>query len=140
MTSWLVGQDNRFAAAVSVAPFNNQVTEHLVSNIPTFVALFLADTYTNPGGKYFERSPIMHAHKVKTPTLSVCGALDRSAPPEEAVQFHNALLENGVRSVLLIYPEEGHGIRKLPAAIDYTVRVFSWFEEHMSAEERFSCE
>jgi dipeptidyl aminopeptidase/acylaminoacyl peptidase len=140
MTSWLVGQDNRFAAAVSVAPFNNQVTEHLVSNIPAFVSLFLADTYTNPGGKYFERSPIMHAHKVKTPTLSVCGALDRSAPPEEAVQFHNALLENGVESVLLTYPEEGHGIRKLPAAIDYTVRVLSWFEEHMSAEERFSCE
>jgi len=28
-----------------------------------------------------------------------------------AAQFHNALLENGVKSVLVTYPEEGHGIR-----------------------------
>jgi dipeptidyl aminopeptidase/acylaminoacyl peptidase len=131
MSSWLITQDARFAAAVPVAPVTNQVTEHLVSNIPHFVALFLADTYTNPGGKYFQRSPIMHAHKVKTPTLSICGALDRCTPPEEALQFHNALLENGVKSVLVTYPEEGHGVRKFPAAIDYAARMVAWFEEHM---------
>ena len=47
-----------------------------------------------------------------TPTLNVCGALDRCTPPEEAVQFHSALLENGVKSVLVTYPEEGHGVRE----------------------------
>jgi dipeptidyl aminopeptidase/acylaminoacyl peptidase len=131
MTSWLITQDPRFAAAVSVAPVTNQVTEHLISNIPHFVKLFLADDYTNPGGKYFQRSPVMHAHKVKTPTLNICGALDRCTPPEEAVQFHNALLENGVKSVLVTYPEEGHGVRKPPALFDYAARVVAWFEEHL---------
>lgn len=138
MTAWLITQDARFAAAVPVAPVTNQVTEHLISNIPHFVALFLADRYNNPGGKYFERSPIMHAHRVKTPTLTICGALDRCTPPEEAVQFHNALREYGVKSVLVTYPEEGHGIRKWPAAIDYTARVVAWFEEHMPAEGQAS--
>jgi dipeptidyl aminopeptidase/acylaminoacyl peptidase len=131
MTSWLITQDSRFAAAVSVAPVTNQVTQHLISNIPHFVALFLEDTYNNPNGKYFQRSPIMHAQKVKTPTLNICGALDRCTPPEEAMQFHNALLENGVNSVLVTYPEEGHGIRKFPAAIDFAARLVSWFQEHM---------
>jgi dipeptidyl aminopeptidase/acylaminoacyl peptidase len=131
ITSWLITQDPRFAAAVAVSPVTNQVTEHLVSNIPHFVAMFLADRYTNPGGKYFERSPIMHAHNVRTPTLNICGALDRCTPPEEAMQFHNALLENGVRSVLVTYPREGHGVRNLPAAIDYAARLVGWFEEHM---------
>jgi dipeptidyl aminopeptidase/acylaminoacyl peptidase len=134
MTAWLITQDSRFAAAVAVAPVTNQVTEHLISNIPHFVSLFLADTYTNPGGKYFERSPIMHAHRVTTPTLTICGALDRCTPPEEAIQLHNALLENKVKSVLVNYPQEGHGIRGLPAAIDYAARVVSWFEEHMPAQ------
>jgi len=133
MTAWLITQDSRFAAAVAVSPFTNYVTQHLISNIPHWVALFLSDTYTNPSGKYFQRSPIMHAHKVKTPTLSFCGALDRCTPPEEAVQFHNALLENGVKSVLVTYPEEGHGIRKWPAVIDYAARFVGWFEEHMPA-------
>jgi dipeptidyl aminopeptidase/acylaminoacyl peptidase len=136
MTSWLISQDARFAAAVPVAPVTNYVTAHLISNIPHFVALFLADTYTNPGGKYFQRSPVMHAQKVKTPTLNICGALDRCTPPEEAVQFHNALLENDVKSVLVTYPEEGHGVRKFPAAIDYAARVVAWFEEHMAAEDQ----
>jgi len=133
MTSWLIAQDSRFAAAVSVAPHNNYVTEHLISNIPHFVASFLDDRYNNPGGKYFERSPVMHAHKIKTPTLNICGALDRCTPPEEAMQFHNALLETGVKSVLITYPEEGHGVGKFPAAIDYAARVVAWFEGHMPA-------
>jgi dipeptidyl aminopeptidase/acylaminoacyl peptidase len=131
MTSWVIAQDSRFAAAVSVAPMINYVTQHLLSNIPHFVSLFIADTYTNSAGEYFARSPIMHAHKVRTPTLNICGALDRSAPPEEAVQFHRALLENGVKSVLITYPQEGHGIRKLPAGTDYAARLVGWFEEHL---------
>ena len=135
MAAWLITQDPRFAAAVAVSPVTNQVTEHLISNIPHFVSLFLKDSYVNAGGKYFERSPVMHAHKTKTPTLSTCGALDRCTPPEEAVQFHNALLENGVKSVLVTYPQEGHGVRKWPAIVDYAARMVGWFEEHMGAAQ-----
>jgi len=131
MTCWLISQTSRFAAAVPVAPHTNQVTEHLLSNLPHFMASFLEDSYRNPQGKYFQRSPVMHAHKVKTPTLNICGKLDRCTPPEEALQFHNALLENGVTSVLLTYPEEGHGIQKLPAALDCAARVCGWFMEHV---------
>ena len=136
MTAWLITQDARFAAAVPVAPHTNQVTERLLSNIPTFADLFLDDHYNNPGGRYFQRSPVMYAHKVRTPTLNVCGALDRCTPPEEAVQFHNALLENGVKSILVTYPEEGHGVHHFPAAIDYAARVVAWFEQHMSPEAK----
>jgi len=134
MTCWLTAHDSRFAAAVSIVPMINCVTQHLLSNIPQFMSLFLADHYSNRGGKYFDRSPIMHAHRVRTPTLNICGALDRSAPPEEALQFHNALRENGVESVLVTYPEEGHGVRKLPAGIDYAARILMWFDQHMPAK------
>lgn len=133
MASWLITQDPRFAAAIPVAPVTNHVTEYLLSNIPHFVKLFLSDRYDSPAGKYFERSPIMHAHRARTPTLNICGGLDRCTPPTEAGQFHAALLEHGVRSVLVTYPEEGHGVRKFPAAIDYAARVAAWFESHMPA-------
>jgi len=132
MTSWLITQDNRFAAAVAVAPHTNQVTEHLLSNIPHFMTLFLQDRFDNPHGRYFHRSPVMHAHKAMTPTLNICGALDRCTPPEEAMQFHNALRENGVQSVLVTYPEEGHGVARFPALIDYTARVVAWFEQYLA--------
>lgn len=136
MSAWLITQDSRFTAAVAVAPVTNHVTQQLISNIPHFVELFLADRYNNPDGKYFERSPVMYAQKVKTPTLNICGALDRCTPPEEAVQFHNALLQHGIESVLITYPQEGHGVRKLPAAIDYACRVVSWFVQHIDTSMR----
>jgi dipeptidyl aminopeptidase/acylaminoacyl peptidase len=132
MSAWLISQDTRFAAAIPVSPVTNHVTEHLLSNIGHFVAIFLDDHYRNAGGKYYERSPLMHAHKVKTPTLNICGALDRCTPPAEAIQFHAALLENNVESVLVTYPEEGHGVASWPAAIDYAARVVDWFETHMA--------
>jgi dipeptidyl aminopeptidase/acylaminoacyl peptidase len=131
MTSWLITQDARFAAAVSVSPITHHVTEQLLSNIPRFTSLFLADHYRNVGGKYYQRSPLMHAHKVATPTLNICGALDRCTPAQEAVQFHNALLENGTTSVLITYPEEGHGVRRFPAVIDFTARAVEWFEHYL---------
>jgi dipeptidyl aminopeptidase/acylaminoacyl peptidase len=131
MASWLITQDSRFAAAVPIAPVTNQVTEHLISNIPHFVELFLADHYSNPTGKYFQRSPIMFASRVKTPTLNICGALDRCTPPTEAMQFHKALLENGVESMLATYPLEGHGIHSYPATVDFAARVVGWFQRFM---------
>lgn len=32
---------------------------------------------------------------------------------------------------LVTYPEEGHGVQRYPAAIDYAARVVAWFEQHM---------
>lgn len=134
MTSLLVTQDKRFTAAVSSGPMTNYVTEYFLSNISHFVKLFLGDDYSDPEGRYYSRSPIMYAGSVETPTLNVCGALDRCTPPEEATQFHNALLEHGVESALVIYPEEGHRIKKAPTTIDYATRITSWFEKHMPAK------
>lgn len=75
----------------------------------------------------------MFASRVKTPTLNIAGALDLCTPPTQAEEFHRALLEAGIESVLAIYPEEGHGIAKMPAAIDYATRVVAWFQKHMPA-------
>ncbi len=131
LAAWLITQDLRFSAAIPVAPVTNHVTQQLISNIPHFTAMFLADSYTNSGGKYFRQSPVMHAHKVRTPTMVVCGGLDRCTPPEEARQFHNALSAHGVDTALITYPEEGHGVRKWPAVIDYGARFVMWIEKYV---------
>jgi dipeptidyl aminopeptidase/acylaminoacyl peptidase len=133
MSSWLITQDQRFAAAVPVAPVTDWVSEHLTCHIPYFCEIFLDDNIDNPTGKYFTRSPIHFADRVKTPTLNICGALDKNTPAVQAVEFHHALLLNGVESVLVTYPEEGHGVRRMPATFDYMARVVDWFKTHMPA-------
>ncbi len=131
MTAWLITRDRRFAAAVSVAATTDWVTQHLTSHISHFCNIFLADRIDQPGGQYFSRSPVYFAGSVTTPTLNICGAADRNVPASQSLAFHHALLEHGVRSVLICYPDEGHGIRKMPALLDYGARLVGWFEEHM---------
>lgn len=133
MSSWLVTQDPRWAAAVPVSPVTNWYSQHFTSNIPYFDALFL-DSDPELAGKFHDRSPVAHASKVRTPCLNVAGSLDRCTPPTQAQEFHQALLEHGVESALVVYPEEGHGVRSLPALIDFCTRVVDWFGCYMRAD------
>ena len=135
MSCWLPTQDTRFAAAIAVGPATNHVSQHLLCNIPQFQSLFLQDHYTNLAGKYYSRSPILQAHLSRTPTLLVGGDLDRCTPAEEAVQFQNALLENRVDAVVVRYPEEGHGVHAIPAAIDFSARSVMWLEQYLTGIE-----
>jgi len=133
MSAWLITQDQRFAAGVPMAPSTNWYSQHHTSNIPHFDALFLADDPRGRSGKFLDRSPLMFADQVTTPTLQTTGALDRCTPPGQAVEFHNALRERGVESALAIYPGEGHGVRNFPALIDQCTRIVGWFERFMPA-------
>jgi dipeptidyl aminopeptidase/acylaminoacyl peptidase len=134
MSAWLITQDQRFAAAVVVSPATNWYSQHWTSQIPDFDALFLDADPAAPGGRYFERSPIMFADRVKTPTLITAGGLDQSTPPGQALEFHRALLENGATSVLAMYPEAGHGARRFPEVIDSVSRLIDWFQRYMPAK------
>jgi len=131
MSSWLITQDNRFAAAVPISPVTNWYSQHNTSQIPYFDALFLQDEPYSPGGRYFERSPVMFARNVKTPTLQLTGALDKNTPPTQALEYHRALLEAGVESVLVTYPKAGHGIRNYPDVLDHVSRSVSWFQKYL---------
>lgn len=133
MTYCLTARAPRFAAAVAIAPMSNFVTQWLTSNIPDFCSRFLAGAWTDVAGDAFARSPVFQAELVRAPMLSICGALDRCTPAIEAAQFHSALLQAGkVKSTLLTYPQEGHGIRGFPAECDYAARITEWFKAYLT--------
>ncbi len=133
MASWLITQTDRFAAAAPMAPATDLFSAHYTSNIPDFDHLFLQDDPTNLSGPYFARSPIMYASRARTPTLQTAGALDLCTPPTQVVEFHHALREHGVPSQIVIYPGEGHSVRRFPALIDQCTRIVDWFERFMPA-------
>ncbi len=130
MSCWLVTRDVPIAAAVAIAPVTDWYSKHHSSNIGTS---YIGDDPYRPAGRHFDRSPVMHAANVRTPTLLIAGALDRCTPPGQAVEFYNALRAHGVETGLVIYPQEGHGVRSLPARVDIAARLLAWFEHHMPA-------
>lgn len=131
MSAWLVTQDQRIAAAVPVSPVTNWYSQHFTSNIPFFDALFLDGDPSVPGDRFHARSPVLHTSRVRTPCLNVAGALDKCTPSGQAEEFHHALLEHGVPSSLVVYPEEGHGVRAFPALLDFCTRVLDFYAEHV---------
>jgi dipeptidyl aminopeptidase/acylaminoacyl peptidase len=130
MTAWLVTRTDRFAAAAAMSPVTNYYSQHWTSNIGFWDSVFLGEK-PGSGGAYYERSPVMFASRVRTPTLLTAGVEDRCTPPGQAIEFHRALREHGVETEVAIYPGEGHGVRSFPAAIDLAARVVGWFEIHM---------
>ncbi len=135
MASWLTTRTSRFRAAVAMSPVTNWYSQHYESNIPEFDRMYLRASPTEPGGAYFERSPVFAAHRSRTPTLLTAGGRDRCTPPGQAVEFHQALLEHGVDTELILYPEEGHGVRTMPSEIDLVSRIHAFLDRHLLGSE-----
>lgn len=132
MSAWLVTRTDRFAAALPMFPVTDWFSMHYTCNIAEWCSLFLDDSPENPTGEYFQRSPVFFTDRVTTPCLLMAGALDRCTPAGQALEFHNALLEHGVQSELVVYPGEGHGVRSFPAQVDFTARVGAFLVAHLS--------
>jgi len=57
-------------------------------------------------------SPITYIDRVSAPLLIIAGANDPRVPVGEAVQMHDALEARGIKTSLIIFPDEGHGAAK----------------------------
>ncbi|MEA2311016.1 MAG: hypothetical protein QOE28_984, partial [Solirubrobacteraceae bacterium] len=77
-----------------------------------------------------DHSPLTFASRVKTPTLILHATNDRRCPLPMGQMYYRALQKAGVESQMVIYPDEGHGIKQLPHQADILRRVLDWFEKH----------
>lgn len=136
MASWIVTQDDRFAAAVPCFPVTDWYSWTFSTNIPSFGLFNLDGSPEESGSDFQTRSPVTHVSNVSTPCLTIAGSLDKCTPAGQAIEFHQALRLQGVESALCVYPEEGHGIRGIEAEIDFNARVLHWFASHFDLGAR----
>ncbi|RFU80095.1 prolyl oligopeptidase family domain-containing [Trichoderma arundinaceum] len=124
MTTWLVTQTARFAAAVAGSPVSDYKLQWLCGDLRQQIIgdqIYVKDSLAE------RRSPLANVQFCQTPTLLIAGAKDTCTPPEHARCFHTALMDQGVESICVEYPQEGHGVRSFPAKFDACVRVLDWF-------------
>lgn len=127
MTCWLVGQTDRFKAACAIAPLTDMRSQFFTAHHPEFLSLYSGGDPYDVGGVFDQRSPLARANTVVTPTMLIAGEQDKTTPSSQAVQYHHALILNGVPSELVLYPEEGHAAARFEAQIDQGIRVLRWF-------------
>jgi dipeptidyl aminopeptidase/acylaminoacyl peptidase len=133
MAALLPAVDDRFAAAVVGSPLTDLISSHYGSSLSVFVRDYVGGRPTDQVQRYLDRSPVFAGSRLRTPTLLVTGLRDRATPVGQAVEMFRALREQGVPTELVVYPEEGHGVRAYPARIDWIARAVMWLERYAPA-------
>ncbi len=131
MTMWAVTQTNRFKAAVAGAGLSNWISYYGENGIDEWmIPFFGASAYDDPA-IYRHSSPIDFITHVKTPTFAYVGERDVETPASQSLEFWHALHTLGVPTQLVIYPGEGHGVRKPEHRADITKRSRAWFDAYL---------
>jgi dipeptidyl aminopeptidase/acylaminoacyl peptidase len=76
-------------------------------------------------------SPIHKADQIRTPLLVIQGDHDVRVPQEESEQIVDTVRRNEGIVEYVVYPDEGHGIQKLPHRLDMGERIVSFCREHL---------
>ena len=82
--------------------------------------------------RLWERSPLKHVARVRTPVMFFHGENDNDVPIAESEQFYIALKDVGVETIMVRYPREGHGIREARHQVDVVERSIDWYEAHFN--------
>ncbi|XP_020296505.1 acylamino-acid-releasing enzyme-like isoform X2 [Pseudomyrmex gracilis] len=79
-------------------------------------------------------SPIVHADKVKAPTLVCIGTKDLRVPSSQGTMWYQRLKINNVKTKMLVY-EDNHPLSTGPVEIDHVINACLWLLEHTSVRE-----
>jgi dipeptidyl aminopeptidase/acylaminoacyl peptidase len=133
MTAWMVGQTDRFRAAVSLYPVTNWFT-HFGSDDNGF---YIGNVYRkgmpwDEPDDYIKHSPLFYAKNFKTPTMIITGDDDWRTPIAQSNEFFRALKLRGVDTVFVRVPGEPHGLRRYPShRLAAMVHAMAWFDKHL---------
>jgi acylaminoacyl-peptidase len=134
LTAWMIGNTDRFRAAVSWYPVINWYSFNLTADIAPFTtANWFPGLPWDNVEHYESRSLLSVVENVKTPTMIMTGEEDYRTPMSESEQYFKALKLLGVETVLVRVPGEPHGIRRRPSHhIAKILGMLQWLEQHSS--------
>jgi dipeptidyl aminopeptidase/acylaminoacyl peptidase/CubicO group peptidase (beta-lactamase class C family) len=139
MACWLTGHVDRFAAAVAGGTVSDLVSMYGTSDDLCLSAYELGGTPWEEPERYAAMSPLTRVADVRTPTLVIHGAEDRTCPLGQAQQWHTTLCELDVPTQLVVYPGASHiFILAGPPSqrLDFNRRVLGWLEQHTTGAGR----
>ncbi|MFW5794388.1 MAG: alpha/beta hydrolase family protein [Bacillota bacterium] len=134
MTNWIVGQTNRFKAAVTQRSISNWISFYGTSDIGYFFGK--DQTAGHPiknMDKLYDQSPIKFAMDIKTPLLFIHADKDYRCPIEQAQQLYAVLKINKVDTKLIWIKDENHELSrggKPQARIKRLKEITYWFKNH----------
>ena len=137
MSSWIVGHDRRFGAAVVGAPCIDLPGMYGTSDIGvSFGERQWGGRRVDAGQAMRERSPLTYAAHVETPVLLLHGEDDHRCPIEQSEQYFVALKRLGKEVELVRFPGSSHGLLRTGhprLREEYLARTLAWFDRYLGS-------
>lgn len=132
----LLSLDQRFRSAVAERGLYSWTSFHGTSDIgPWFTRMYLGDDVGGDPEKVWASSPLAFAGSITTPTLIVHSESDFRTPVEQAEQLFVRLLQSGVTTEFLRFPEgEGHELSRSGTPrhrVERFEAILEWHGRHL---------
>ena len=129
LTSYIVGNTDRFRAASANCPIVNWMSAMGTSDAITYLRTFEKPFWEDPA-EWIDRSSIFYVGNVTTPTMFLTGERDLRTPMAQTEEFYQALQYIGVPTVMIRFPDEWHGTSSRPSNFLRTqLYLRKWFEK-----------
>ncbi len=127
-----------FAASVMFVGISDQLSKFGTTDIPNEMYNVHARSYPWDRWQWMlERSPIYHTDKAKTPLLIMHGDSDTRVHPSQSMELYRYIKTRTDTPVrLVLYPDEGHGNKKVAAKLDYSMRMMRWMEFYLKGSRK----
>ena len=137
LTAWIVGNTDRFQAAVVAKPVINWASFVLTADMPPFFTRYWFESmpWDDPMA-YWRRSPLSLVGNVKTPTMLLTGEADLRTPMAETEQYYQALKLRGIDTAMVRIPGASHSIARRPSQLlSKVAAILAWFERYPEKDE-----
>ncbi|XP_049407108.1 acylamino-acid-releasing enzyme-like isoform X2 [Solanum stenotomum] len=143
LTTHLIGQaPDKFAAAAARNPVCNFALMVGTTDIPDWCyfeafgseakSSFTAAPSAEHLALFYDKSPISHVSKVKTPTLMLLGVKDLRVPITDGLQYARALKEKGVEVKVMMFPDDIHELDRPRTDFESFLNIGLWFKKYCS--------
>jgi dipeptidyl aminopeptidase/acylaminoacyl peptidase len=134
MTSWIVGHNDRFRAAISERAVNNLLAEGGSSDIAYFWKGYIGAHPWDAPEAYTKMSPSTYAKDITTPLLILHSEDDLRCPIAQGEDLFIVLRALRREVEMVRFPAEGHELSRSGSPIHRVTRfevILDWWERHL---------
>jgi dipeptidyl aminopeptidase/acylaminoacyl peptidase len=131
LTDEVVARDRRFKAAISGAGQGNALGGYGTDMYAVEYEAELGTPWKNTDTWMRVSYPFLHADRIVTPTLFLCGDQDWNVPLSNSEQMYQALKSLGRETQLIVYPGESHDISRPSFQLDRMDRYLAWYGKYL---------
>jgi dipeptidyl aminopeptidase/acylaminoacyl peptidase len=136
LTDYTIASNTRFAAALSGAGTANPLGMYAGDQYYIQYNKELGDPWHNPDLYIKLAYPLLHADRIRTPTLFMGGDKDFNVPILGGEQMYLALRTLGVPAQLIVYPGQYHTLTRPSFLKDRAERMAAWYTRYLISSAR----